>query len=79
MIDGFSYLYCVFYVFLLLINVYGEFIGVLFGVVNMLCVMLKECLEFVVFVVDVFGKIFCDDLYVDYKVNWLLMFDDLCL
>lgn len=78
LIDGFSYLYCVFYVLLFLFNVQGEFIGVLFGVVNMLCLMLKECLVYVVFVVDVFGKIFCDDLYGQYKVNCLLMFDELC-
>lgn len=79
LIDGFFYFYCVFYVLLLLINVQGEFIGVLFGVVNMLCVMLKEQLIYMVFVSDVLGLNFCNDMYVDYKVNCLLMLDDLCV
>lgn len=34
--------------------------------------------EYMVVVFDVKGKIFCDDMYVEYKVNCLFMFDDLC-
>lgn len=40
-----------------------------------LCKQYLDSLFVVVF--DVKGLIFCDELFVEYKVNWLLMFDDL--
>lgn len=80
LVDGLSYLYWVYYVMFDLCGFGGELIGVFYGIINMLCCMCKEVsVEYSVCVFDVKGKMFCDDFYVDYKVNCLLMLFDFVL
>lgn len=79
-VDGFLYLFRVFYGLLLLINIKGQDIGVIYGVINMFKSLIKQySLIYIGVVFDVKGKIFWDDIYLEYKVNCFFMFDELCL
>lgn len=88
LVDGFIFIFCVYYVLLLFIcKLDGLLVGVVFGFCNMLWKLLEEGLileegdELMYFVVifDYFVKIFCNDIYLEYKVYCLDLLEDLVL
>ncbi|MCF1437346.1 MAG: DNA polymerase I [Shewanella sp.] len=78
LVDGSSYLYRAFYAPPHLTNSKGEPTGAVYGVVNMLRSILKQCNpSHIAVVFDAKGKTFRNDMYAEYKAHRPSMPDDL--
>ncbi|HSE12098.1 MAG TPA: DNA polymerase I [Rudaea sp.] len=77
LIDGSGYLYRAFHALPPLTNRSGEPTGALFGVFNMVRLILKSKPDYVAFVSDAAGPTFRDELFAEYKAHREPMPDDL--
>lgn len=83
LIDGLVFIFCVYYVlFFLMWWLDGVLIGVVVGFCNMLWKYIQDgmgsdVLIYVVVIFDYFLKMFCNEIYLFYKVNCFELFEDL--
>ena len=77
LVDGSGYLYRAFHALPPLTNRNGEPTGALFGVFNMMRLILKSKPDYVAFVSDASGPTFRDELFAQYKAQRAPMPDDL--